>query len=130
MPIFESAHRMNSLRLAAAAGAAALTLISAGGLSAAAAPHLTPANPVDSHLHQVAAQISLTVKTLTGKTTAITIAADATVADLKKAVRDKDGTAVEQQLLVFNGKELADPAAKLSTLGITDGATVHLVLRT
>ncbi|HEX2594300.1 MAG TPA: ubiquitin-like protein [Rhizomicrobium sp.] len=70
----------------------------------------------------------LMVKTLTGKTIDVEIGLDKTVGDAKAIVMDKEGIPVAQQRLIYGGKQLEDTAT-LSSYGLTDGATVHLVLR-
>lgn len=72
-------------------------------------------------------QISLIIKTAKEKHR-VEIAAEATVKELKAAVAEKFGVPVEQLCLIFAGKILKDPE-QLVTHNISDGLTVHLVVR-
>ncbi len=65
------------------------------------------------------------MKTLTGKTVGVSLSTP-TVAELKAQILDKEGIPVDQQRLVFAGRQLGDG----QTLdGLEDESTVHLVLR-
>mmetsp|Transcript_122968 Transcript_122968/g.223488 ORF Transcript_122968/g.223488 Transcript_122968/m.223488 type:complete len:961 (+) Transcript_122968:47-2929(+) len=71
----------------------------------------------------------VSVRTLVGKDIAIDgIGPTSTVAELKEAVRDKEGIPSDQQRLIFAGMQLADQQT-LADYNITPGSTVHLVLR-
>ncbi|KAJ3071969.1 hypothetical protein HDU98_004497 [Podochytrium sp. JEL0797] len=52
-----------------------------------------------------------------------------TIADLKAAVLAHQFVPIDQQRLIFQGRQLTDDAAALGKVGIEDGSTVHLVLR-
>ncbi len=68
------------------------------------------------------------VKTLNGKSTTINIEPSNTVLDLKKIITEKEGIAVQEQRLIYEGKQLDDPDT-LASKGISDMSTIHLVLR-
>lgn len=69
------------------------------------------------------------VKTLSGKTLTINdISLNDTVANLKKKIMDKDGVPIDQQRLIYSGKQLSDDM-QLSSYNINKDSTVHLVLR-
>jgi len=68
------------------------------------------------------------VKNLSGKTVAIEAAADQTILDVKKMLEDKEGIAVREQRIVFEGKQ-CDDISTLESLGIQPMSTLHLVLR-
>ena len=52
----------------------------------------------------------------------------ADVEDLKEGVQQIEGIAVDQQRIVFCGKQLEN-GRQLAEYGIEDGSVVHLVLR-
>ncbi len=68
------------------------------------------------------------VKTLTGKTTTLEVEPSNTTLDVKKMLADKEGVAVAEQRLIFEGKQL-DDTDTLSARGIQSMSTLHLVLR-
>lgn len=68
------------------------------------------------------------VKTLAGKTTTLQCNASNSVLDLKKMLAEKEGVAVNEQRLIYEGKQLDDNDT-LSTRGVPNMATLHLVLR-
>jgi hypothetical protein len=68
------------------------------------------------------------VCTMAGKRVPIQISLSCTVAELKLAVEDHERVPPCKQLIVFRSGMLAD-ASILSDAGITDGCTVHLVLK-
>ncbi|GAB7351755.1 hypothetical protein MBLNU459_g2335t1 [Dothideomycetes sp. NU459] len=74
------------------------------------------------------AQLTFTVKSSQDAKYAITIAASATVADLKAklAAPEQADLPVERQRLIYSGRVLKDPDA-LHTYKIKDGHTIHLV---
>mmetsp|Transcript_10085 Transcript_10085/g.26137 ORF Transcript_10085/g.26137 Transcript_10085/m.26137 type:complete len:327 (-) Transcript_10085:200-1180(-) len=74
-------------------------------------------------------QCSLSVKGLTGKTIEVSAKASDFVCDIKEKIRDHDGTPVDQQRMIFAGRQLEDYRT-LAEYGIRRGAhTLHLVLR-
>lgn len=75
-------------------------------------------------------KFSITVTTLTGKTTELK---GCTVRDevisLKAKLELADGVPIEQQRLLHNGKELGDDYKSLEACGIEDETKLHLMLK-
>ncbi len=71
----------------------------------------------------------LFVKTLTGKTIVTHAGPRDTVDDLKLHVQARGGIPPDQQRLIFGGVQLDDRLLVCEDYGITDDATLHLVLR-
>lgn len=72
--------------------------------------------------------MQLLVKTLAGKTITVDVEEGDSVEQLKQKLFDKEGIPVDQQRLIFGGKQL-DMDRTLADYGVTNGATMHLVLR-
>jgi ubiquitin len=68
------------------------------------------------------------LKTLQGKTIPMEVSSSDTIQSVKSRIQDKEGIPVEQQRLVFNGKQLEDTNT-MADYSITTDASVHLVLR-
>jgi len=68
------------------------------------------------------------IKTLQGKTMPMEVQDTDTIGSIKNRIHEKEGIPVDQQRLVFNGKQLEDNL-KVSDYGISQDSAVHLVLR-
>lgn len=67
------------------------------------------------------------VKTLTGQSIPIDYRADLTIAELKNEVSSREGVPVQQQRLIFQGKQLENDST-LEDYNIQPSNTIHLVL--
>ena len=71
--------------------------------------------------------MQIKIKTLTGKVMDINVENDESVLALKQNLQEKEGIAVDQIKLIYNGKQLADDNS-LESYKIEAGKTVHMVL--
>ena len=72
--------------------------------------------------------IEITVKTMTGKTIVIPMMNTETIGELKNTIQHMEGTPINKQRITFAGQWLED-SATFSEYNITNGSTLHLVLR-
>lgn len=68
------------------------------------------------------------VKTLTGKTIDLYLTKPRLVSEIVDAIQQKEGIPPDQQRLIFAGTQL-EHGSTISSYNITNGATLHLVLR-
>merc|ERR1711939_731406 len=72
--------------------------------------------------------MTLFVKTLTGKTVTIHAFSTTTILEFKHLVQDKEGIPVDQQRIIYAGKQLEDQRTLLEANLVTE-EVLHLVLR-
>jgi ubiquitin len=68
------------------------------------------------------------VKTLTGQTITLDISDSDKISDIKKKITSKQQIPIDQQRLVFSGKELEDDKT-IEAYNIEKGSTLNLVIR-
>ena len=72
--------------------------------------------------------MQLFVKTLSGKTISVECEESDKIEDVKAKIEEKEGVPVDQQRLIFAGKQL-DGQKTLQEVGIDEGASLSMVLR-
>jgi len=68
------------------------------------------------------------VKTLDGKTVTVDAEEEDTIEDIKNKIMEKEGVPVDQQRLIFGGKQL-DSDKTLADYDVQEDSTFHMVLR-
>jgi len=70
----------------------------------------------------------ITVKTLTGKSLSFSVEPSDQIITIKQQIEQKEGISIDQQKLLFSGKQLDDNNT-LDYYDIPDNSTLHLILR-
>eukprot|EP01119_Soliformovum_irregulare_P010143 TRINITY_DN2474_c0_g1_i1.p1 TRINITY_DN2474_c0_g1~~TRINITY_DN2474_c0_g1_i1.p1 ORF type:complete len:800 (-),score=288.08 TRINITY_DN2474_c0_g1_i1:95-2494(-) len=69
------------------------------------------------------------VRTLTGKNIIIELDGWDTLADLKRAIQEKEGIPLDQQRIIFRKGQLSSDDLPLEEYGVDETSTLHLLLR-
>ena len=84
--------------------------------------------PTESNIRILPAFIHLQIKTATGKLMSITINPFHTILDLKKQIYILQEVNLDNQRIIFKGKQLEDPK-RLCDYNIGDQSVLHIVLQ-
>jgi len=71
--------------------------------------------------------MQIKIKSLTGRVMDINVENDETILALKQNLQEKEGIAVDQIRLIYNGKQLVDDKT-LESYKIEAGNTIHMIL--
>jgi large subunit ribosomal protein L40e len=82
----------------------------------------------ENRIRETGAKPQLFVKLLTGKTITVEVDIGMTVLQMKQQIFEKEGIPVEQQRLVFGGKQMEDDKP-MTDYNIQKSSTLHLVMR-
>jgi len=68
------------------------------------------------------------IKTLTGKSITLDVAPEETIMNVKQKILQKEGLPVNEQRLVFGGKQLADDTS-VQDSGLQENSTAHIIMK-
>jgi len=81
-----------------------------------------------SRMMSIRGGMQLMIKTLDGKTVTVDAEEEDTIEDIKNKIMEKEGVPVDQQRLIFGGKQL-DSDKTLADYDVQEDSTFHMVLR-